>query len=348
MKSESFKIYLLVPGLTDYNALILCIKRDKMILIIADKFDAHADAVQHHLSIRNSKFFRLNLDIASLMLSYVYIDENQWTISQNNEEIHLSDISCVWGRRLTVSLDLEKQSVAEEPDFRLWRSEWNRCLYGVYAYLRERFWLNPIGNASLMDNKFFQMKAARAAGFQIPEFISSNKKAELLSFARDHKYVALKFMSQEIYKMPDGSYSGLYVNKISAKELESFSDVNENPVTLQRYIEKNFEVRHTFIDGSHFSCKIDSQKSNRANVDWRRYDIPFTPHEQIIAPRCITNCIEKLMKENNLRYGAFDFIVDSDNNWWYLEVNTAGQWLWIEDLAGMPISARIAEALSAR
>ncbi|WP_156115420.1 MULTISPECIES: hypothetical protein [Xenorhabdus] len=52
------------------------------------------------------------------------------------------------------------------------------------------------------------------------------------------------------------------------------------------------------------------------------------------------------MSKLNLRYGALDFIVDENNDWWFLEVNSAGQWLWIEDLSGMDISGSIANWLT--
>jgi hypothetical protein len=44
-------------------------------------------------------------------------------------------------------------------------------------------------------------------------------------------------------------------------------------------------------------------------------------------------------------YGAYDFIVTPDNRYVFVEVNPSGQWLWIEDLAGCPISEAVAAEL---
>ncbi len=51
------------------------------------------------------------------------------------------------------------------------------------------------------------------------------------------------------------------------------------------------------------------------------------------------------MKILNLTYGALDFIVTNDNQWYFLEINPMGQFLWIEDLTNLQISKEIANWL---
>lgn len=315
-----------------------------MILILADAFDTHATVVEGHIQNLGAKSFRFNLDVHSLQNTVMHYSRNDWTIRQGDVEFSASQIRSVWPRRLTMSLTLEQQTEIEESSFRLWRSEWNRCLYGLYAYSRDRYWMNPISKANLSDNKYYQFIEAGSAGFAIPDFISSNDKAALKAFCSEGT-TAIKFMTQDIFKDDSGGFSGIYVNKISVSDLDDFGNDSENPITLQRYIEKDFEVRHTFVAGEHFSCKIESQRSGRANVDWRRYDVANTPHSIVVPPTQITKKIETLMARLGLTYGAFDFIVDKQGCWWYLEVNSAGQWLWIEDLLGLPISRKIAKTL---
>jgi glutathione synthase/RimK-type ligase-like ATP-grasp enzyme len=48
------------------------------------------------------------------------------------------------------------------------------------------------------------------------------------------------------------------------------------------------------------------------------------------------------MKRLGLEFGALDFIVTETGVWYFLEVNPSGQWLWIEDLTGLPIADSIA------
>ena len=43
--------------------------------------------------------------------------------------------------------------------------------------------------------------------------------------------------------------------------------------------------------------------------------------------------------------GAYDFIVNPKGEYFFLEVNPAGQWLWMEEKLNLNISKSIAEAL---
>lgn len=51
------------------------------------------------------------------------------------------------------------------------------------------------------------------------------------------------------------------------------------------------------------------------------------------------------MNHFGLVYGAFDFAVDAVGTWWTLECNPAGQYGFIEDATGLPITAALADVL---
>jgi len=121
--------------------------------------------------------------------------------------------------------------------------------------------------------------------------------------------------------------------------------LNENPIVLQAYIKKSFEVRYTVVGQDHHACKIESQSSSIANIDWRRYDIKNTPHSIIEPPNYIKDKVSKLLDIFGLYFGALDFIVTPNGDWYFLEINTMGQWLWIEDLTGLQISNSIIQWL---
>jgi hypothetical protein len=55
--------------------------------------------------------------------------------------------------------------------------------------------------------------------------------------------------------------------------------------------------------------------------------------------------IRGLMQRLGLRYAALDFRRDEDGQHWFLEANPAGQWLFLEDRTGQPITRAVAEAL---
>lgn len=311
-----------------------------MVLIISDKHDVHADVVEEKLKKLNNNIFRFNLDVESLEKSIITYNEDIWYITQNGKTINMYEIKTVWFRRAFVELLLEEKD-SKEPDFLLWKSEWNKILLGFYLSLSFKPTLCAIKPSYAAENKFSQYLIAKSVGFNMPTTITSNDKNMLKDFIKLHNNnVVLKLHHQDFYKI-DNQYMGIYVNKISSEMFEGFSFEGENPITLQNYIEKSYEVRYTVVDNEHFCCKIDSQKSDITKIDWRRYDIPNTPHSILEPPQEIKDMVVQLMKELNLNFGALDFIVDENGKWYFLEINPMGQWLWIEDLTGLNISDAI-------
>lgn len=314
-----------------------------MILILSDQFDIHADIVIQKLSTESIPFFRFNLNVDALKSSTITFESGSWTIKQNGV-VNSNDVSCVWCRRPFVELTLEEQQVTTV-DFKIWKNEWNKTLLGLYNSLKHVPWLNPLRKAYKGENKYYQMDIATEVGFELPATIVSNDKTELLRFTRDHGGAILKLMSQEIYTYDDSTFLGFYTNRISLDDLQDFNNQSENPVVLQQYIEKEHEVRYTVVGDCHYVCCIDSQKSEYAKSDWRRYDIPHTPHFAIDAPVEIRHKVQNFMKRLDLEYGALDFIVTPDGRWVFLEINCMGQWLWIEQLTSLPISDGIVKWL---
>jgi len=55
--------------------------------------------------------------------------------------------------------------------------------------------------------------------------------------------------------------------------------------------------------------------------------------------------LKRFMKLSNLSYGIFDFIRTPDGELIFLEVNSDGQWKWLERATGIDMSPAIAEML---
>ncbi|KUO10863.1 hypothetical protein [Streptomyces sp. DSM 15324] len=55
--------------------------------------------------------------------------------------------------------------------------------------------------------------------------------------------------------------------------------------------------------------------------------------------------LARFLADFGLSFGAFDFAVTASGAWWFLECNPNGQWAWLEDAAGLPITHAIADLL---
>lgn len=63
------------------------------------------------------------------------------------------------------------------------------------------------------------------------------------------------------------------------------------------------------------------------------------------VPDEVAGAVRVMMDRLGLAFGAFDFIVRRDGQWVFIELNPNGQWAWIEQEVGLPISAALADVL---
>jgi glutathione synthase/RimK-type ligase-like ATP-grasp enzyme len=118
-----------------------------------------------------------------------------------------------------------------------------------------------------------------------------------------------------------------------------------SPGIFQGRIPKSYELRVTVVGPRMFVGKIDSQSNNETRVDWRHKPFEIEPEPIQLAP-VIEAKIHALMKFFGLVYGALDFIVTPEGQHIFLEVNPAGQYMWVESKTGLPITAALVDELS--
>ncbi len=79
-------------------------------------------------------------------------------------------------------------------------------------------------------------------------------------------------------------------------------------------------------------------------IDWRTEYRNLT-YEPIQCPDDMRRTLVRFLAHFGLNFGSFDFAVTTDERWWFLECNANGQWAWLEDAAGLPITTAIVDLL---
>lgn len=179
-------------------------------------------------------------------------------------------------------------------------------------------------------NKVFQALLANEVGFNIPKLSITNHTDSVRNICSQQLIV--KPLS--IGSIVDKSYKE-YVQTNLFDEKRDLSFLKYTPAYFQHYIKKDYEIRVTFVGKKAFSVKIDSKDA----VDWRKpgNKVKYSTFE--IPENIYMNCIEFLQK-TDMAFGCFDFIV-SEDEWYFLEMNSNGQWAWLEFETGLPISKEI-------
>jgi glutathione synthase/RimK-type ligase-like ATP-grasp enzyme len=226
------------------------------------------------------------------------------------------------------------------------RHEWELTLRGLAATAPESIWINHPLRASWLDgNKLAQMKLAARAGFDVPPTLLSNDPDRIVRFAQQFDQVAVKSQGGAWRETPDGAMAVAYTQRCTSAELDSSrTGLTRAPVLVQPYLEKACELRVTVVDRTVFVCRIDSQASARTEVDWRR-DVNAVSHELVEAAPDEVDRIRALVDAAGLRYAAIDLACTHDGKTYFLDLNPAGQFGWIETRTGAPILRTLAEAL---
>src|SRR5260370_18048130 len=141
------------------------------------------------------------------------------------------------------------------------------------------------------------------------------------------------------------SGKALFTGLLTERELATLDLIRISPGVFQKFVAKSYEGRATVVGSRIFSAKIDSQARVETKIDWRHrpFDIEEKPIE---LPPAIETKIYAFMQVFGLVYGAFDFIVTPEGHHVFLEVNPAGQYMWVEVQTGLPITAALAQELS--
>jgi glutathione synthase/RimK-type ligase-like ATP-grasp enzyme len=204
-------------------------------------------------------------------------------------------------------------------------------------------WVNHPHCHARANSKPAQLFVAQQIGFDIPPTVITNDPEQARGLVSEPNGSAIyKAMSQTL-DLEHGK--ALFTGLLTEKELAKLELIRVSPGIFQKFVPKAYEVRATVVGRRVFSGKIDSQARVETQVDWRHrpFDIEETP---IDLPPEIEAKIHAFMEVFGLVYGAFDFIVTPDGRYVFLEINPAGQYMWVEAKTKLPITIALADVLS--
>jgi hypothetical protein len=136
-----------------------------------------------------------------------------------------------------------------------------------------------------------------------------------------------------------------YTNVVSHRDIGYFKAVRQGPVIFQGYVPKRLELRITIIGDAIFPVEIHSQVARRTRHDWRHYEHFNTPMYIHALPPEIERKLRQLVSQLGLNFGAIDMVLTPDGRYVFLELNPNGQFLWMEELMGFPMSDAMCDLL---
>jgi hypothetical protein len=308
-----------------------------MILILSNDADIHATMVREMIEARGERVQILDtgdFPARTRMVMEPGAAAGRRLMHTPKGTIDLSEVRAVWWRRPQPYGLHEDITDPVMEKFTL--HEIDEAIEGLYLTL-DADWLNIPTKDACAARKIWQLDVARDAGLKTPRTLITNDPGEARAFAR------AEGVTQTIYKPFQGLEEAWRETRLlKPEEMDQMDAVKYAPVIFQECIEAEADLRVTVVGDRIFPAAIDSTGAEY-KVDFRmEKDMRITP--TTLRPETEAG-IRALMRRMGLSYGAIDFRRRPNGEEVFLEINPAGQWLFVEDATHQPITEAIADWL---
>ena len=323
----------------------------KPVLIITHTQDNECiTQVGEALAARGAEAVRLDTDLypEEIQLSTELIDgEWSYSLQKGAEKYNLNDFGAIYYRRSRIAKSLKGKMEPELLNPTI--DESRRTIQGIINTF-PGFVLDPVWLIRHTENKQVQLNAAVKAGLKIPKTLISNSPDEVKAFYNTCNKSMIAKMQSSFAVFREGIEHVVFTNVITDEDMADIESLTTCPMIFQENIAKKLELRCTVVGRQVFTSAVDSQASGKSDEDWRKdgealvskwepYQLPAEVEQQLLAT----------MDALGLNYGAADFLLTPDDELYFLEVNPAGEYFWLDNALlgdkGHPIAAAIADLL---
>ncbi len=194
---------------------------------------------------------------------------------------------------------------------------------------------DPVAEAAAA-RKPLQLAVARGIGLTTPRTLMSNDPDAVVSFCREVDGPCI----YKAFTPPDWQIAETRL--LDEDGLRGLAALAHAPIIVQEKIEKGIDVRVNVFGDAVFAASV-STSSPAAELDWRMdLRANWRPHE---LPATIAASLLRLQRTLGLQYGCIDMRQRPDGTYVFLEVNPAGQFIFVEVDTGQPLVRTFAELL---
>lgn len=314
------------------------------VLILSKPNDIHATAVAEALARKGVEALLWHTtDFPTRATETVRFHGARRTVRLRGPERALSErtVGTVWNRRPGLVIDETRIHPADHDFVDLGCRTFRRSLLDTLA--PEAFWVNP-QRAVERTSKLRQHQLALDVGLDVPDTLYTNDPGEIRAFLREHGgRIVYKPFKMTAWR-DETAYYMTYTSLLTEAQLIDDALLSIVPGIYQALVPKAYELRVTMMGRRAFAAKLNSQETREGRLDWRRSPDELRMEPFALPPEVAEQC-HALMRKLDIVFGCFDFIVQPDGRYVFLEVNQAGQFLFVENEAGLPLLDAFAEFL---
>jgi glutathione synthase/RimK-type ligase-like ATP-grasp enzyme len=308
------------------------------VLVFASLEDPHAHAVIRALASQGVQAELLDLSDfpTTLSLSIGFEDKARRLVLKRKDggTLDLQTITAVWWRRpQPFGLPATMKDVTHR---RFAVSEAATAFSGLYQSM-DVLWVNDPLRDEAAHHKPWQLDVAQKIGLAIPATLMTSDPQEALDFWKRHDgdVIHKQFRAlPEVYRE---------TRRMRVEDAAFAEAIRLTPVIFQRFVDAVADVRITVIGDDLYAAAADTRKAEYP-LDFRfNMNLKWEAHT---LPPAVEDSLRVLMRRLGLEYGAIDMRLTPDGQYVFLEINPAGQFLWIEMETGQKISEALALRLA--
>lgn len=312
-----------------------------MIAIISSTDDVHANHVISEL--RRIGTDATIVDTASVpahgTLTSWHSNDETWRATWSTSEagipdIDLTELRAVWWRRPQPHTLHEE--VRDPTDRAFAYGEVDSAVRGLWS-CTDATWVNDPDRDLAASRKLWQLKVAAQLGFRIPRTCATTDPRAARDFVDAEKGGA-------IFKPFGGSEDAWAETRlVQPQDLENLEHLRTAPVIFQELIPGGIDIRVTIVGREVYAAQIRAIDTSY-EFDFR-IDCANAPITAQVLPDALVDRLHRLMDRFGLLYGAIDLRLAPNGDYVFLEINPAGQWLFVEVATGQPVARSMARLL---
>jgi hypothetical protein len=192
--------------------------------------------------------------------------------------------------------------------------------------------VNRYSASRLVRNKAVQLRLAAGAGLKVPETLMANSPAAVREFfdRNPHQAICKAFATHVWQQQGSTDVTVTETFFLDRADLPADDEVfTYAPAIYQAKVRKQFDVRAVLMGERVYSFAVRTPANS---LDWR-HDAALrnVAVERIATPAAVENGILRFAAAAGVCTGSLDLAVDRNGEWWFLEINEQGQFLWLDD-----------------
>lgn len=292
-------------------------------------------------------FVSVNLDEFIFSGEVGYSKEKGYWLKYKNQQIKLEGFHKVlyFPPQFLLGLDAHPEILSMEEKILL--SRWKNWLHDLEEFYPKEAWY-PAPPSEMYESsqqKLSDLIVASRLGIKTPDTIVTMCGKEARKFISKYKgnVVFREYATRRVHKR--GRLHTFKIDFVNSKT-KTFSSIANSPTVLQQYIEKNCEYRVVVVGSRLFVCEIDSQSGEKSKKDWRAYEFEKVSFKSGSLPNNLAIKLVEFARVRGFKFCSFDIIKDKKGDYYFLEMNRPGAWLFVEAITGLNISDQVIRILT--